>query len=57
MNTIDVILIAALALILFFAIRRAVRSRGSCSCGCSSCGGNCAACGADCPSRKKDEIK
>ncbi len=55
MNIIDWILLAALAVILFFALRKTARSKGSCSCGKSGCSGNCAACGcgrADCPSRK-----
>ena len=51
MNGIDILLLAALAVIVFFAVRHSVRTKGSC--GCSSCSGNCAACSADCPSRRK----
>ncbi|MBR3504724.1 MAG: FeoB-associated Cys-rich membrane protein [Clostridia bacterium] len=44
MNVYDILLLAALALALGFAVRRIVRSRGS-ACGCS---GQCAGCGHDC---------
>ena len=55
MNLVDYILIALIGLILFLAVRKAIRSRGSCSCGGSgsACSGNCAACGLECPSCKK----
>ena len=55
MNYIDWILLAALAVVLFFALRKTVRRKGSCSCGSAGCSGNCSACSCgkpDCPSRK-----
>ena len=44
MNAIDVILILAILIGVFFAVRAVRRSRkgGGCGCGCS---GNCASCG------------
>ena len=51
MNWIDFVLLAVLAVIVFLALRKTIRSRGKCS--CSGCSGNCATCGSDCPSRKK----
>jgi len=57
MNLIDIALLAVLAVIVFFALRKAIRSKGSCNCGSSGCSGNCAACNGscgrpNCPSRK-----
>ena len=55
MNAVDLILLAALAVIVFFALRKTLRSKGSCNCGSGGCSGNCASCGCgktDCPSRK-----
>lgn len=57
MHLIDIALLAVLAVIVFFALRKTIRSKGSCNCGSSSCSGNCASCGGscgrpDCPSRK-----
>lgn len=55
MNAMDWILLAVLAVIVFFALRKSIRGKGSCSCGCGSCSGNCASCGCgkqDCPSKK-----
>ncbi len=60
MNAIDWILLAALAVILFFALRKTVRSKGICSCGSAGCSGNCAACSCgkpDCPSKKQEKTK
>ena len=63
MNVIDLILLAVLAVIVFFALRKTIRSKGSCNCGCSGsggCSGNCASCGcgkADCPSHKQEKTK
>ncbi len=47
MKPIDILLIAGLAIVLFFAIRRTVRMKksGGCGCGCPGCDGTC-------PSRK-----
>ncbi len=56
MNAVDLILLAALAVILFFALRRTIRSKGSCHCAGGACGGNCGACSCgkpDCPSEKR----
>ena len=57
MNLIDIALLAVLAVIVFFALRKTIRSKGSCNCGSTGCSGNCASCGGscgrpDCPSRK-----
>ena len=55
MHLIDWVLLAILAVILFFALRRTFRSKGSCNCAGGGCSGNCASCGCgktDCPSRK-----
>ena len=57
MNLIDIALLAVLAAVVFFALRKTIRSRGSCNCGGSGCSGNCASCSGscgrpDCPSRK-----
>ena len=60
MNLIDWVLLAILAVILFFALRKTVRSKGSCSCGSAGCSGNCAACSCgkpDCPSKKQEKTK
>lgn len=56
MSWIDILLLALIGLILVLALRKVIRSRGSCSCGgsCSNCSGNCTGCGADCPHRKKE---
>ena len=56
MNLIDWILLAVLAVILFFALRKTIRSKGSCNCAGGGCSGSCAACSCgkpDCPSRKR----
>ena len=39
MKLIDIVLIAALAIIVFFAVRHTVRTRrsGGCGCGCTGC--------------------
>ncbi|MBR1739370.1 MAG: FeoB-associated Cys-rich membrane protein [Ruminococcus sp.] len=42
MNAADIILIAVIAVILFFAVRRVIKNKGSCNCGCAECSG-CAA--------------
>ena len=55
MNLIDWILLAVLAVILFFALRKTIRSKGSCNCAGGGCSGSCAACSCgkpDCPSKK-----
>lgn len=45
MNIVDILLILALAGVLFFAVRRTVRTRrsGGCGCGCDGCGARCGA--------------
>ena len=52
MGAIDWVLLGLIALAAAFALRKTLRSKGSCSCGgsCSGCSGNCAACGQSCPS-------
>ena len=42
MKLIDIVIIAALAIIIFFAVRRTVRTRksGGCGCGCAGCDGS-----------------
>lgn len=42
----DIIIIAALAIIVFFIVRSQLRKlrRGQCSGGCSGCSGNCCGC-------------
>lgn len=55
MNAVDLILLAALAVIVFFALRKTIRSKGSCNCAGGGCSGSCAACSCgkpDCPSKK-----
>lgn len=55
MNLVDIALLAVLAVVVFFALRKTLRSKGRCSCGSSGCSGNCGSCGcgkADCPSQK-----
>ena len=57
MNLVDIVLLAILAVIVFFALRKILRSRGSCNCGSTGCSGNCSVCSGscgrpDCPSRK-----
>ena len=49
MNPIDFLLLAIVAVIVFFAVRRTVRVRrsGGCGCGCPGCTGG------SCPSRNK----
>ncbi len=49
----DVIVIAIVAVILFFIIRSLVRKKGGCSCDCSQCG---CGCGCSCGGVKKEEI-
>lgn len=48
MNAGDIIIIAVVAVCVFFALRSVVRSRkkGGCSCGCSDCTA-CPGCGTD----------
>ena len=43
MKLIDILLIVALAAVIFFAVRRTVRTRksGGCGCGCPGCNGSC----------------
>ena len=43
MNIIDILLLVALAAVIFFAVRRTVRTRksGGCGCGCPGCTGSC----------------
>ena len=57
MGAIDWLLLGLIVLAAAFALRRTLRSRGSCGCGgnCAGCGGNCAACGQSCPSRKEQQ--
>ena len=57
MNIWDILLVALIALALFFALRRMYRTRktGGCSCGASGCSGNCAACGKGCHSAGRRE--
>ena len=59
MGAIDWLLLGLIALAAAFALRRTLRSKGSCSCGgnCAGCGGNCAACGQSCPSCGKKQQK
>ncbi len=56
MKLIDIILIAALAIIVFFAVRHTVRTRrsGGCGCGCAGCTKS-AACKGRTPSGKPSE--
>ena len=42
MNIWDVLILAAIGIALFFALRTAVRNRKNC-CGCEKCGGSCPA--------------
>ncbi|MBU5463290.1 FeoB-associated Cys-rich membrane protein [Anaerotignum sp. MSJ-24] len=44
MGVLDYVLIGAVCVGLFFAIRYMIRHRGGC-CGCSGCSGNCSKCG------------
>ena len=57
MGAIDWLLLGLIALAAAFALRKTLRSKGSCSCGGSSsgCSGNCAACGQSCTSRKAQQ--
>jgi hypothetical protein len=50
MGAIDWLLLGLIVLAAAFALRKTLRSKGSCSCGgnCAGCGGNCAACGQSC---------
>ena len=59
MNGWDILILAAVALLLFLALRRVIRSRGSCSCGgsCAACGGNCSRCSRDCSAKGKNVKK
>ena len=59
MGAIDWLLLGLIVLAAAFALRRTLRSKGSCSCGgnCAGCGGNCAACGQSCPSCGKKQQK
>ena len=52
MGAIDWLLLGLIVLAAAFALRKTLRSKGSCSCGgsCAGCGGNCAGCGQSCPS-------
>ena len=49
MNVVDIVLVAAIGAVLFFALRRTIRTRksGGCGCGCPGCTGTC-------PSKKAD---
>ena len=49
MNAFDILLIALIGVIVFFAARRTLRMRknGGCSCA-SGCSGSCPACGGTC---------
>ena len=48
MKLIDIVLILTLGVILFFAVRRTIKTRktGGCSCGCGGSCSSCAGCGA-----------
>ena len=50
MGAIDWLLLGLIALAAAFALRKTLRSKGSCSCGgnCAGCGSNCASCGQSC---------
>ena len=50
MGILDWVLLGVILLAAAFALRKMIRSKGSCSCGgsCSGCSGNCAACGQSC---------
>ncbi|MBQ6274903.1 MAG: FeoB-associated Cys-rich membrane protein [Oscillospiraceae bacterium] len=52
MGIFDWLLLGLILLAAAFALRRTLRSKGSCSCGgsCSGCSGNCASCGGNCAS-------
>jgi hypothetical protein len=50
MGAIDWLLLGLIVLAAAFALRRTLRSRGSCS-----CGGNCASCGQSCTSRQEQQ--
>lgn len=43
MKLIDILLVALLAAVIFFAVRRTIRTRksGGCGCGCPGCTGSC----------------
>ena len=54
MNIWDILILAAIGIVLFFALRTAVRNRKNC---CGNCRG-CEKCGGSCPARhseKKEE--
>ncbi len=55
MSALDLALLALIGLILVPALRKVLRSRGGCSCGCGGCGGDCASCRSGCG--KKPEEK
>ena len=60
MHLVDWILLAVLAVIVFFALRKTIRSKGSCSCQSGRCSGSCGTCGCgkpDCPSKKPKKAK
>jgi hypothetical protein len=56
MNTADLVILAVLAIVVVFALRRIVKMRkNGCSCCSSGCGctGNCASCGMGCSHKDK----
>ena len=46
MGILDWVLLGVILLAAAFALRKMIRSKGSCS--CSGCSGNCASCGQSC---------
>ncbi len=57
MGPLDFVLLALILLAAGFALRKVIRSKGSCGCGgsCAHCSGNCAACGTRGACEKKKE--
>ena len=55
MKLVDVLTLAVLAIVVFFAIRKVIRLKksGGCSCGTSGCNGNCAHCSQSCSNKKR----
>ena len=44
MGLLDILLILLIAAVFALALRRTLKKKGSCGCGCENCGGACASC-------------
>ena len=53
MKFVDILIIAAIALLLFFALRYIIKHRGR----CPGCGGDCSCCAEKCDKNKNGENK